>query len=193
VKRAIKVLVLAGLVFVVGEMAEAGVTTTYLDVVDYSDTFAGNYFLPPGASEFQTGYYRWYSEDWGWTHEISSSESDCTSVNSATLQIDAFDVDSAEIDLIYADGVLLGRLDAGDDGWNVMTFDLGPAVLSQLADGKLDIWMDIDSSSNADAWAVTLRSSTLTVDCNAVPSPSAVVLGGIGMSLVGWMKRRRAL
>jgi len=193
VKRAIKVLVLAGLVFVVGEMAEAGVTTTYLDVVDHSDTFAGNYFLPPGGNQFQTGYYRWYSEDWGWTHEVSSPGFDPASINWATLQIDAFDVDYDEIDLIYADGVLLGRLDAGYDGWDVTTFDLSSAVLSQLADGKLDIWMDIDSSSNVDAWAVTLRSSTLTVDCNVVPSPSAFVLGGIGMSLVGWMKRRKAL
>ncbi|MFH1717566.1 MAG: hypothetical protein ABIF19_09470 [Planctomycetota bacterium] len=193
-KRAIRVLVLIGLVFVVGEAAEAGVTTTYVDVVDYSDAMAGNYFLPPGTDEMQPGYYRWYSDDWGWTHTIIVPGFDSASINWATLEIDAYDVDPLlEIDLIYADGVLLGRLDAGDKGWNVTTFNLGPAVLGELADGRLDIWMDIDSSSSYYAWAVTLGSSTLTVDYNVIPSPSAVVLGGIGMSLVGWMRRRRTL
>ena len=193
VKRAIRILVLTGLVLMMGEMAEAGVTATYMGVVDYSDAFTGNYFLPPGANEFETDYYRWYSDDWGWTHDISSLGIGSTTINTATLVIDAFDVDSAEVDLIYADGILLGRLDADDNAWNVTTFILGPAVLNELSDGKLDIWMDIDSSSSSEAWAVTLRSSTLTVDLNVIPSPSAIVLGGIGMSLVGWMKRRRTL
>ncbi len=191
-KRAIRILVMTGLTFIMGEAAEAGVTATYVDVVDSSDVFAGNYFLPPGTSEFETGYYRWYSDDWGWTHDISLGIGS-TTINTATLEIDAFDVDSAEVDLIYADGLLLGRLDTNEDAWNVTTFNLGPAVLSQLSDGKLDIWIDIDSSSSSDAWAVTLKSSILTIDFNVIPSPSAIVLGGIGMSLVGWMKRRRTL
>jgi len=193
VKRATRVLVLTGLVFIMGEAAEAGVTATYMNIVDYSDAFTGNYFLPPGANEFETDYYRWYSDDWGWTHDINTLGIDSTTINVATLQIDAFDVDDAEVDLIYADGLLLGRLDAGDNAWSVTTFNLGPAVLSELSDGKLDIWMDIDSSSSSKAWAVTLKSSTLTIDVDVIPSPSAFVLGGIGMSLVGWMKRRRAL
>lgn len=192
-KRATRVLVLTGLVFIMGEAAEAGVTATYMNIVDYSDAFTGNYFLPPGANEFETDYYRWYSDDWGWTHDINTLGIDSTTINVATLQIDAFDVDDAEVDLIYADGLLLGRLDAGDNAWSVTTFNLGPAVLSELSDGKLDIWMDIDSSSSSKAWAVTLKSSTLTIDVDVIPSPSAFVLGGIGMSLVGWMKRRRAL
>jgi len=194
VKRAIRVLVLIGLVFVVGEAAEAGVTATYVDVVDYSDIMPDNYFLRPGTDEVQSGYYRWYSDDWGWTHTIIVSGFDSASINWATLEIDAYDVDPLlEIDLIYADGVLLGRLDAGEKGWTVTTFNLGPAVLGGLADARLDIWMDIDSPSSCDVWAVTLGSSTLTVDYSVIPSPSAVVLGSIGMSLVGWMRRRRTL
>lgn len=192
-KRVIRVLVLIAVAMILGETAEAGVTTTYMDVVDYSDIMAENYFLPPGTDEKESGYYRWYADDWGWTHTIVGAGSG--SINWATLEIEAFDVDPFwEIDLIYADGVLLGRLDAGDDGWNVTTFNLDPVAIEKLSDGSLDVWMDIDSSNNVKMWAVTLGSSTLTVGYgNVVPSPSAVVLGGIGMSLVGWMRRRRTI
>jgi len=193
VKQAIRVLVLTGLVFVMGEVAEAGVTTTYVDVIDYSNAFAENYFLPPGTNEFEANYYRWYSGDWGWTHEINSKEVCLATINEATLEIDAFDVDSAEKDLIYADGILLDQLCVGGNIWNVTTFDFSYQVLNELADGKIEIWMDIDSSSSINAWAVSLRSSTLTVNCEVIPSPSAVVLCSIGMSLVGWMRRRKAL
>lgn len=192
-KKAIKVLVLTGITLVMGEAAEAGVTTTIVDIVDYRDAFTGNYFLPPGTDEFSTDYYRWYSDDWGWTHDISTQVVGSASINEAKLEINAFDVDYAEIDLIYADGLLLGRLYIAGKEWNVTTFDLSTNVLTKLDDGKLDIWIDIDSSSYTDAWAVTLISSTLTVHSDVIPSPSAIVLGTLGMSLVGWMRRRKTL
>lgn len=174
-----------------------------VDVQDYSDAEAGAWFLPPTASPQpgQSGYslspyYRDKDQDWGWTHTVTFSLPNPTIV-SATLAIEAWDVDSGggirpdEIDVITADGVNLGNLDTGyTQLWHTTTFVLGPAALAALADGTLNMWMDIDSL-NTDLWKVTLKSSTLTVDY--VPAPGAILLGSLGAGLVGWLRRRRAL
>jgi hypothetical protein len=174
-----------------------------IDIQDYSDAEAGAWFLPPTASPQpgQSGYslspyYRERYEDWGWTHTVTFSVASPT-ILSATLEIEAWDVDSGapdrpdELDVITADGINLGNLDTGyTKAWHTTTFVLGPAALAALADGTLNMWMDIDSL-NSDLWKVTLRSSKLTVDY--VPAPGAILLGSLGAGLVGWLRRRRAL
>jgi hypothetical protein len=175
-----------------------------LTTVDIQDsTNHGDWFLPPSASP-QPGqpgyslspYYRDQYEDWGWTHTVTFSVPSPTII-SATLEIEAWDVDSGapdrpdELDAITADGISLGNLDTGyTKAWHTTTFVLGPAALAALADGTLNIWMDIDSLKS-DLWSVTLRSSKLTVDY--VPAPGAILLGSLGAGLVGWLRRRKAI
>ena len=201
-----KLLFIVSFMFVLllfGNAANAFTTSDTQDATNWGDWFLPDNADPkPGDYDFPTSpYYRGYNEDWGWTHTVNFGMAP-VNIISATLEILAWDVDQAEypewgeiheIDVITADGINLGNLDIGYNNlWHTTTFNLGPSALAALTDGTLNIFMDIEQPGT-DKWYVTLKNSTLTVDFEYIPAPGAILLGSIGVGLVGWMRRRRAL
>jgi len=199
------VLVAAG-VASAGPVTVPGTATSIANNVN--DPPAASWFLPSGATPGYTPpWYRYCFQDWGWDHAVSYAPDPCpygTGVFkfvSGSLTVHAWGVHNDDPTLIYADGVLLGALQTqppGSNTWTTTTFNLSPAFLqSELSDGNLNVWMDIDSTWNGSG--VILDWADLIVnyewDCSGpqptVPVPAGIVLAGLGTAFVGWMRRRR--
>ena len=176
----------------------------YTDTVDYTSSISPNYFVPSDSETYNSPYYRYFGQDWGYKHGGIAGV-----FSTATLNISAFDVDAGqgEIDEIYAKDngswVLLGSLAGANDIYSFSTFTLGSNFFDEIATG-LEVFMKIDK--NNAGWAVTLAKSSLAVDNGSLPNPNpgagvpepatwAMMIIGFGAvgSMVRNTRRRNAL
>lgn len=182
----------------VGALAVTGLAHAAA-VTDTVEAGPGNFFVPTDAQKYDSPYYRYGSDDWGWTHNAIAG-----TIDEATLNISAFDVDfdSGEADEIWAwdsgDWVSLGFLTGANDTWEFgNAFVLGSNFFDDIATG-LQVKVDIDKNNGA--WALTLGKSALAVNGGALPDPTpggavpepatwAMMIMGAGA--VGSMVRRR--
>jgi hypothetical protein len=125
-----------------------------------------SYFLPDGNKPDCSTYCCCGTHDWGWTHTVSYAGwvTSVSNIVSATLAIEAYDVDSMEYDEIIADGISLGYLNQDkNDQWETTTFTLDANTIAQLVDGTLVVTMDIDKCTDPTHYSVTIKKATLTV------------------------------
>jgi hypothetical protein len=152
--------------------------TAMAQAAGYTDTIQAptGYFVPTDAQKYSSPYYRWYNEDWGWTHNALSGV--VTSITTATLNISSFDVDSpyGEVDKIYvynndtSSWDYLGSLVGESDEWSYDSFVLGSQYFDEILAG-LKVWVDIDSTNTYDYWALTLAKSVISIDGSPIPNP----------------------
>jgi large repetitive protein len=83
--------------------------------------------------------------------------------SSAALTMRALDVDEeqGEIDLVYINGHLLGKLTGADNVWSVTAFNVNPAW---LVAGQNLVRIDVDTSGDATQWVTTIDWAQLLTD-----------------------------
>lgn len=144
-----------------------------LDVQEWSNNTATEYFVESDFSKEVDGYYRYTNEDWGWVHEpIAGSHS------SIILEVSAFDVDyyldedeypryigERNMISVYSgtEWVDIGLLDGENNSWMFTAFDLsGYDWAEAQVNAGLQVEIDIDTME--EIWRVTLGKATLTTD-----------------------------
>lgn len=131
------------------------------DLTAYYQRVSQSIDRAPGMNQ-----YRWYNQDFGWTHTIEPPAG--KQLAAGSLTITAWDVDWGvephwEHNLVTANGCELGVL-TGANGATSTTHFILPAPLRGVLreGGKIEVFVDIDSNHNFRRWAVTIKRSVLS-------------------------------
>lgn len=177
-KKIIIICLVGGLLLAVSNTAMAGPSVTIDPDTGWVGYFAWNDGLGPMDDISTTAYsYDWVETQW----EITV---DCDAyLNLATVDNDYVSGDEFAL---YVDGLLV----AWDVEGYVGGFYHGEVSNLLLTAGTHTIYLDVTAlapgftagGAHADFSAVTY-----------IPAPGAILLGSIGVGLVGWLRRKRAL
>ncbi len=157
------------------------------DVVNHQDHQPGTYFWS-GLNVWLTNYpiARSNGQDWGWTHSFIPPDPSAGVIVSATLTLEAYDIDKNELHVVNVGGLPQGTLVGDNNIMSTTVINLTSATFAGLADGLTDVWVNIGTQPSI-GW-VTIKSSTLTVAYGTpIPESSTLTLLALGIL----MYRRR--
>jgi LruC domain-containing protein len=141
-------------------------TFTYTQKVNKNST-PPHYIAPDG---YGFDFYSHSGQDYGWQHNFDEASNPLVKIQSATLMVRGFDIDSeafhgtsGEYDGISVDGVDLnpGLLQGTNGTWSETTFDMPTSYI--LDDGLMDVFLDIDMNHDYVWWKTTIDYSLLTI------------------------------